>query len=168
VSINFQCFGVKGLRSIALCYIMDTNATNSTTIPAKYNCVLCEYITNNKFDYRKHIMTGKHKKAANATKKLPKDTIHAGQNLQYDKWFECKQCGKKYNHLSSVSRHKKTCKMSQDKNDESLNASLQKDISFQKEIIINLMRDNKKLNEQIELYKEENDKINKIKHLLNI
>lgn len=58
-----------------------------------YECKICHYITCIKSNYNKHIITPKHK---NANKSI------------VNKLYEC-NCGKKYKHLPSLHRHKKTC-----------------------------------------------------------
>ena len=67
----------------------------SPKIPKNYLCDCCDYITSNKKDYTKHLLTAKHKKANNA-------------NDVSIKIYEC-NCGRIYKHLSSYSRHKKKC-----------------------------------------------------------
>jgi hypothetical protein len=67
----------------------------------KYNCCPCSFASNNLNDFNRHNSTTKHERTINAifglTKKTPK--IH-----------NCKSCGKKYKHCSSLSKHLKICK----------------------------------------------------------
>lgn len=73
-----------------------------------YECKNCHYITCIKSNYNKHIITPKHK---NANKSIIK-------NL-----YEC-DCGKKYKHLPSLHRHKKTCTfIGENKEDEKIEQS---------------------------------------------
>jgi hypothetical protein len=73
----------------------------SPKIPKKYICEVCNYITSNKKDYTKHLTTRKHKILTNPNK---------NPNEKSPKIFEC-ECGKKYKHISSLSFHKKNCKI---------------------------------------------------------
>jgi len=61
----------------------------------KFNCDKCQYHTNNKKDYTKHLLTAKHKKITLSPLKIPKGHM-------------C-NCGKIYKYLSGLSRHKKQC-----------------------------------------------------------
>lgn len=84
----------------------------------EYHCELCDFKSNNKNDYNRHLSTRKHKMITN-DKKLP-------FNSQQE--HHVCDCGSMYKHLSGLSRHKKTCTViqnSQNKteiNNEYLNA----------------------------------------------
>jgi len=78
---------------------------NSQKIQDKYECCFCNYITVSKKDFNKHILSNKHTRLENASKKLDKTT----ESLSNDnKMYACK-CGKTYSHDSSYYRHKKKC-----------------------------------------------------------
>ena len=62
-------------------------------------CELCDFKCCKESNYKKHIETIKHKRLAETSKKMPKDG---------SKSFVC-ICGNKYNHSSSLAKHKKTC-----------------------------------------------------------
>ena len=59
-------------------------------------CNLCDYITTNKYDYEKHILTRKHRILTDTNRKIE------------IKIYKC-PCGKKYRHSSSLCKHRKTC-----------------------------------------------------------
>jgi len=63
----------------------------------KYVCEKCDFISSNRKDYNKHVLTRKHKK----TQK------EQSQCLNID--FYCNYCGKIYKHRSGLSRHKNKC-----------------------------------------------------------
>jgi hypothetical protein len=65
----------------------------------KFCCKKCNYYTSRKSQYDRHLLTLKHEKITNDNnleQKVPNE-------------FIC-ECGKKYNYLSGLSRHRKTCK----------------------------------------------------------
>lgn len=56
-----------------------------------YECVLCDYVTSNKYDYNKHLLTLKHKMVHNGTKKSQE--------------HKCYLCDKKYKFRTGLVRH---------------------------------------------------------------
>jgi hypothetical protein len=62
-------------------------------------CELCDFKCCKESNYKKHVDTIKHKRLTETSKKMPKDV---------SKSFVC-ICGNKYNHSSSLAKHKKTC-----------------------------------------------------------
>jgi hypothetical protein len=77
----------------------------STNVAFKFSCKICDYFTDKKTDYNKHVYTIKHQKLVNASKMLE----NANQNVDNPIFeYNC-QCGKKYSHNSSYYRHKKLC-----------------------------------------------------------
>jgi hypothetical protein len=76
-----------------------------------FSCELCHYNTANKYDYKKHILTDKHRLLTNAAALLTKTA-----NQRY---FTC-NCGQEYKHRQSLYNHKKKCKYNDDiiKSDE--------------------------------------------------
>jgi hypothetical protein len=69
----------------------------------KYICKTCDFISSNKNDYNRHLLTVKHSRNQNATfsntELLKKET-----NI-----FLCENCNKEYNDRTGLWRHKKTC-----------------------------------------------------------
>jgi hypothetical protein len=71
----------------------------SYSVPNKspiYSCDLCEYITANKKDYNKHILTRKHTRLMNANEFTLKNP------------YTC-ECGRVYKHMSSLCKHRSKC-----------------------------------------------------------
>ncbi len=64
---------------------------------SKYNCELCNYITSNKKDYNKHLLTAKHNARISSPNAQKISSLH-----------EC-TCGSTYKHIQSYNRHKKNC-----------------------------------------------------------
>jgi hypothetical protein len=105
--------------------------------PKKFGCSFCDYNTNNKKDFNKHLSTDKHKKKDNSTK-INKDQPITPEKPQQ---FDCK-CGKVYKERSGLWRHKQKCNKQEC---PELNANL----------VIQLLKQNQELQKSlIELSKE--------------
>ena len=78
--------------------------TNSPQEIPKFNCVYCEYITNNKKDYSKHLSTLKHINM-NEIQQL---TTEKSQDVL--RCYKCKYCDKTYKYRDGLWRHNKKCK----------------------------------------------------------
>ena len=68
-------------------------------IPYKHMCEPCNYITDNKKDYTKHLLTAKHIRLS--------DTNEKSQDCCS---YMCNSCGNSYKHAPSLCKHKKKCK----------------------------------------------------------
>jgi hypothetical protein len=77
---------------------MKNGNQKSAKIRKKYHCKSCDYITCDKKDWNKHLLTRKHKKTQNPDKII--------KNVE----FICNFCEKGYKYKSGLSRHKKKCK----------------------------------------------------------
>ena len=69
-----------------------------------WSCDICCFITGNKKDFGRHLMTSKHIKKAQGYKK---DISKSPNTINGNTMCEC---GKKYKHNSGLWRHKKVCK----------------------------------------------------------
>lgn len=67
----------------------------SQKVAKNFYCENCDYTTTNKFDWKKHISTTKHK--------------NGNKMVTFPKKFVCKNCKKNYKFKSGLSRHKKKC-----------------------------------------------------------
>jgi len=122
-----------------------------------YACELCKFITTNKKDYNRHVLTPKHATAmfndANISK-TPKKTQDASNA------YLC-ICGKEYKHQSSLWNHKQKCKINSVSNNTPLilqeaHATPATDGSTNQiscELVIELLKQN---NEFRELLKDQN------------
>jgi hypothetical protein len=66
---------------------------------SKFNCTTCSFISSNKKDYNRHMMTAKHMRLINTNDKYPIHPLNAHTCI----------CGKEYKHAPSLSKHKKSC-----------------------------------------------------------
>jgi hypothetical protein len=71
----------------------------------KYTCEFCDFITSNKFDYSRHIMTNKH-----TLRVLSIDhDVNLGTNEKKTHYHICNTCNTSYKDPSGLWRHKKKC-----------------------------------------------------------
>jgi len=91
--------------------------------PFNFCCKNCHFTSCNKKDYTRHLLTNKHKNLTNPNIKTPENP------------FLC-ICGKSYKHSSSLSKHKKTCKVEVESISDSENGP------SDKEIIMMLIKEN--------------------------
>ena len=80
---------------------MEMITKKSPKIPKIFTCKICDYITSNKKDFKKHILTRKHKNKA----KNPQNDNKKSPSVE----FVCEFCNKIYKHRSGLSRHRKNC-----------------------------------------------------------
>jgi uncharacterized C2H2 Zn-finger protein len=79
---------------------------------AFYACTPCGFITNNKTDYNRHILTRKHQNETNETLLKQKNAKNDEKNASGIS-FDCEKCNKQFNSRSSLWRHKKKCENSE-------------------------------------------------------
>ena len=138
---------------------------NPQKIP-KFFCEYCNYITDNKKDYNKHLLTRKHKMIkmiSDDKKKSPDDNI---------KLFSC-ICGKKYKFESGLSRHKSKCSyvdVDEDSDTTTIieyseNDKLNDDVDY-KEMFLKIMNENNELKSMI--IQQNNTHAVESKELLNM
>ena len=99
----------------------------------KFYCNKCDYLTDKKCDYEKHLQTKKHN-----TDIILIDNIEKVAN----KYFSC-NCGKIYKHSQSLYNHKKKCNFNNDNlvNDSSNNSQfLQNNIT--QDVVLKLISEN--------------------------
>lgn len=82
----------------------------------KYNCSLCDYKTDDKSNFNRHMNANKHRKNVREGTEKPKkykskqpvSTVKASKNKK-TKIYNCDKCGLEFSHSSSASRHKRVC-----------------------------------------------------------
>jgi hypothetical protein len=117
--------------------------------PKNFNCDICDFVSSNKKDYSRHIMTSKHQNTAkilqNTDVFTPKNPKKTPVDLSY--CFNC-DCGKSYKHRQSLFNHIKKCP-----NHQYINTKLN-----ESELILTLLNQNNQLQNQIlDLCKERNN-----------
>ena len=109
---------------------------NSNKFGAKsnkiYECKVCDYKSDKKYGYDRHILTNKHK--------LLTDTNLIGQKRAKKEYNCC--CGKKYNFQSSLCYHKKKCEYKENNEKE---IKLEEDNINYKELVMKLLIDNQEI-----------------------
>jgi len=110
----------------------------------KYTCEKCNFKTNDKKDYRRHLLTLKHKKITEEKEKKEKPKISK---------IKC-NCGKEYTYKSGYYRHKKTCNYKEEV----------KEKKQSKNVILELLNQNKELKEL--LIKQQEDYKNEMRNLV--
>lgn len=70
-----------------------------------YFCKICNYKTDRKYRYERHLGTQKHEQKVS----IYEATQKANANLGQSKMYKCKKCGKEYSHRPSLTRHRKKC-----------------------------------------------------------
>ena len=71
---------------------------NSQEIAKINKCENCNYICYKQSDYKKHLLTAKHKRLIMTNENMPKNALI----------YNC-ECGKTYKHMSSLYKHKNVC-----------------------------------------------------------
>jgi len=100
----------------------------------KYECVICNFITGNKKDYNRHVLTSKHLDASKCYK-------NANEKTQKNPIKNICVCGKEYKHDSSFYRHTKKCpkKCPKKENEEIINEQIQE---ITPQLILNIIQQN--------------------------
>jgi len=111
----------------------------------KYLCDICDYVTCNKKDFNKHLLTSKHNRLIETNNQT---------NKKSQEHFSC-CCGNSYKHLPSLYKHKKKCNFEEKKKEEIKN-ELENELSIitnKDDLIIKLIKDNEEFKQ---LLKEQN------------
>lgn len=138
---------------------MDTNKKTQKN-PEKFSCSVCDYNTHHKHDFGRHLLTLKHKILTNTNKKP--------QKTQDDKSFKC-VCGNSYKFASSLCYHKKTCMVTKESeppktSDDNI---VPPKSMVSNEMIMKLIEQNGKLQEQLVSLSKEKSIVNNIMNNTN-
>jgi len=125
-------------------------------VPDIFSCLVCDYNSVRESQYNRHLLTRKHKILTNTNKRF--------QKTQDDKSCQC-VCGRSYKFASSLCFHKKKCLMlsHSQKDDEGLSLSVtSKDNTISNAVVIKLIEQNEKLQEQLISLSREKSVVNNI------
>ena len=111
-------------------------------------CENCKYITNNKKDFSKHLMTAKHLNETNETTFSPKIPNFSN--------YECQTCFLAFNSRTTLWRHKKKCHVNFEKNVCKNQPEEDSKIKLLNNIFKNHMKNNKEL---MDLLIDQNNKL---------
>jgi hypothetical protein len=113
--------------------------------PLIFSCETCNFNTSNKKDYRRHVLTRKHKNGVKT------DNIEPEIEQKTPPEFSCGKCGKGYNAKNSLWYHSKTC---------TVVAPPEKSTVDQSKILIELLQNNNEFKQM--MVDQTNELTNKI------
>lgn len=96
----------------------------------KYTCETCDYNTNNKTNYTKHLLTSKHCSLTTSDKKATKNSDA----------YICAKCNKTYKSRVGLWGHNKKCDKGPERPDDHV-----REPSISNEIVLSLINQNKEL-----------------------
>ena len=109
-----------------------------------FSCDYCEYITDNKKDFNKHLLTLKHKNETNETKM--KQQFEKKNNI-------CPKCEYYFNSRTTLWRHKKKCIDNNANNLNNINSVIDQNNStenkFLQDLIVEMVKSNSELQKNI-------------------
>jgi hypothetical protein len=129
----------------------------------KFECDICNYNTDSKKDFSKHLTTDKHKKMSKSQKEsdiFNQSEINSSDNKPIKK-YNC-NCGKSYNHRQNLCVHRKNCNFKNIQDDSNIFEKIN-DTNY-KEIILKLILQNNILQN---IVVEQQEKLNNKNKLLN-
>jgi hypothetical protein len=112
----------------------------------KYICKTCDFMSSNKNDYNRHLLTVKHSRNQNATfsntELLKKET-----NI-----FLCENCNKEYNDRTGLWRHKKICVITKGDNNTDIDTNETNKFNstiFDTNIVLELVKKNQEFQKEM-------------------
>ena len=109
--------------------------------PRKFSCINCDYYTDSKKDFEKHLSTQKHKNRINNDEKVTNNNtrnIKIPENPKY-----CCECGKEYKYRQGLFQHKKKCNY-EEKCEEIVEKKPDKELEL-KDMFLTVVNENKEL-----------------------
>ena len=142
---------VSGNLNHNICNIQDHNTSLQIGDNEKFECGLCNYKSNKISEWKRHILTAKHKKNA--------DEYAAATKTQHKKLY-CETCNKEYMNRTGLWRHKKKCLTKNSDDDKNRAKSPEKspesNFSSENEIIKMLIQENVEIKKlMLELIKKD-------------
>ena len=124
------------------------NPKNPDLLTKKYICKNCDYLTDSKKDFNKHLTTAKHKKMADAIncEDFSNDSIPKNPE---NKIFTCVNCERKFKSYSGLWRHKKNCINKEDSKEISKEIIEKKPDKEFKNMFLTVVNENKELRDMM-------------------
>ncbi len=104
-----------------------------------YYCEFCDFLSCNKNDYNRHILTQKHSRNKNATQ------IYSNNHEYKITAFSCENCFKIYKDRTGLWRHKKTCFSNNDQH----NLNTYNQLNFDTNIVLELVKKNQEFQKEM-------------------
>ena len=122
------------------------NPKNPEILTKKYICEKCDYSTDSKKDFNKHLGTAKHKKMTDAINGEDFSNQLIPKNPE-NKIYTCVNCERKFKSNSGLWRHKKTCindEENEEKCEEIVEKKPDKELEL-KDMFLTVVNENKEL-----------------------
>ena len=122
------------------------NPKNPEILTKKYICEKCDYSTDSKKDFNKHLGTAKHKKMTDAINGEDFSNQLIPKNPE-NKIYTCVNCERKFKSNSGLWRHKKTCindEENEEKCEEIIEKKPDKELEL-KDMFLTVVNENKEL-----------------------
>jgi hypothetical protein len=133
-------FFVKNLKTFSLDTLMDTMDTSIEPKTSKiFSCEYCDYISCKKSNYERHLLTEKHKRIHLEESGI--ELFEQNEQKENKKEFKC-ICGKNYKFSQGLSKHKKICSYSTEKNITYKNQDEFKNLT---NLVLEVVKQNKEL-----------------------
>ena len=120
-----------------------TKITQKTQKNSNYFCDICDFKTNNKNDYSRHILTPKHCKKSNLT--IIEQSLT--NNTQIISNFNCTICNKKYKSRVGLWGHKKKCHFENEIIEEKSSIDNSNNSNNNSNLILELVKQNQEFKE---------------------
>ena len=109
--------------------------------PKKFSCVNCDYYTDSKKDFEKHLSTQKHKNKINNDEMGTNNYTSNAKIPENSKY--CCECGKEYKYRQGLFQHKKKCNY-EEKCEEIVEKKPDKELEL-KDMFLTVVNENKEL-----------------------
>jgi len=127
------------------CYNIQQMTTEKPQKNPSFFCEKCNFITNNKKDYRRHLSTSKHARLCENND----NTTEFPLKTQKHKQFIC-LCGKEYNDRAGLWRHKKKCQETEEEEVKKEIEEIKKEENTNdKELLTFLLKENQEFKKMI-------------------
>ena len=111
---------------------------------ACFECEKCNYITNNRYDFKKHCQTIKH------NQEIFIDDFSLNMEKSQCKKYFCPKCNKSYKDNSGLWKHKKTCALNKELvQEKDIIPSSENEIKILTDLVLDVVKQNQELTNKI-------------------